>query len=238
MARRIGILLVFAVLSLVVATLPPIWNTALAAGLDQEGKVQAKAAMGLFKQGLYEDAARIFAKLSVDYPDMEIFERNLGACLFYMRKPDAALSSLRRYLARKQNIAPDDKAVVDRWINQMEQLRAQNAKASGPSAPPPTPVSTPPLPQAEPATPAPTASLSPSTNGVSGKAPNPPAGVDFTARPNLADTSQDRGPFYKTWWFWTGTVAVVVASTVTIILLAGRSNNPCDGADRICLGVP
>jgi hypothetical protein len=44
-------------------------------------------------------------------------------------------------------------------------------------------------------------------------------------------------PFYKTWWFWTGVGAVVVAGTVTAIILATRSSGACDGASLACMGV-
>jgi hypothetical protein len=137
MARRIVLFLVITTLAAVGANMPQFRQTALAAGLDQKGKADAKEATRLFKQGQYEEAAQIFARLSVDYPDMEIFERNLGACFYYLGKPEPALSNLRRYLGRRKDIAPDDKAVVDRWIDEMEKLRAQNAAASLPPAPAP-----------------------------------------------------------------------------------------------------
>ncbi len=136
MAHR-RVVLVVTVLAAVGANLPQFHSTALAAGLDQKGEADAKQATRLYKQGQYEEAAQIFSRLSVDYPDMEIFDRNLGACFYHLRKPEPALSNLRRYLGRRKDIAPDDKAVVDRWIDEMEQLRAQNAAASAPPAPPP-----------------------------------------------------------------------------------------------------
>jgi hypothetical protein len=54
-----------------------------------------------------------------------------------MRRPEPALSNLRDYLAHKKNdITADDKQEVERWIDEMEKLRAQ--KAAIPVAPPPT----------------------------------------------------------------------------------------------------
>jgi len=253
MARRIALFLIVTTL-LAVGTN---WPQALAAGLDQKGKADAKEATRLYKQGQYEDAAPIFARLSVDYPDMAIFERNLGACFYYLRKPEPALSNLRRHLSRRKDIAPDDKAVVDRWIDEMEKLRAQNAAASAPPAPAP----------AEPAAPPPAAAEAPTVTAPPPVAPAPPpkaeepapaipaaasippaippapveaskpAGLDLTTTATPSDSPEAGSPFYKTWWFWTGTAAVVVAGAVTAILLVRRSTNACAGANMACLGV-
>jgi len=116
-------------LSAVASNLPRLESAALAAGLDPKGEATAKEASGLYRQGLYEDAAKLFAKLVVDYPDMVIFERSLGACFYYLHKPEPALSNLRNYLVHRRDIPADDKAVVDRWIDEMEKLSLQNAAA-------------------------------------------------------------------------------------------------------------
>jgi hypothetical protein len=254
MARRIVLFLVITTLAAVGANLPQLQQTALAAGLDQKGRADAKEATRFFKQGQYEEAAQIFARLSVDYPDMEIFERNLGACFYYLGKPEPALSNLRRYLGRRKDIAPDDKAVVDRWIDEMEKLRAQNAAASAPPAPPPAepavpppapvvapmvtaPVALAPPPKADepaPAIPAAT-SIPPAIAPTPSEAPKP-AGVDLTSTATPSDSTEAGRPFWKTWWFWTGAV-VVVGGAVTAIVLTTRSSDPCSGASMACLGV-
>jgi hypothetical protein len=81
---------------------------------------------------------------------MLVFERNLGACFYYLRKPEPAISNLRHYLLRKKDIAPDDKQVVERWIAEMERLREQESAARlplpaapGQSAAAPTPAPAP-----------------------------------------------------------------------------------------------
>ena len=249
MARRIVLFLVIITLASVGANLSQLQQTALAAGLDQKGRADAKEATRLFKQGQYEEASQIFARLSVDYPDMEIFERNLGACFYYLGKPEPALSNLRRYLGRRKDIAPDDKAVVDRWIDEMEKLRAQNAAASAPPAPPPPapvvapivtappPVAPAPPPKADepaPAIPAAT-SIPPAIAPTPSEAPKP-AGVDLTSTATPSDSTEAGRPFWKTWWFWTGAV-VVVGGAVTAIVLTTRSSDPCSGASMACLGV-
>ena len=125
MACRLGVFLLAVALALGDVASRGQVAMAQEAGMDAKGEAEAKEAIRLYKQGLYEEAAQRFAKLSVDYPDMLVFERNLGACFYYLKRPEPALSNLRRYLARKQNIAADDKTVVDRWIAEMEALRAQ-----------------------------------------------------------------------------------------------------------------
>ena len=151
MAPRLKLVWLVLALSTVAANLPRLESAALAAGLDPKGEATAKEASGLYRQGLYEDAAKLFAKLTVDYPDMPIFERSLGACFYYLRKPEPALSNLRNYLVHRQDIPADDKAVVDRWIGEMEKLAAQNAAV--PVAPPPTAESPRPQPDARPVPP-------------------------------------------------------------------------------------
>jgi hypothetical protein len=254
MARRIALFVVVTLLAAVAANLPQ--QSALAAGLDQKGKADAKQATRLYKQGQYQEAAEIFARLSVDYPDMEIFERNLGACFYYLRKPEPALSNLRHYLSRRKDIAPDDKAVVDRWIDEMEKLRAQNAAASAPPAAPPAPAEpvAPPAAAAEappvtapPVAPAPPPKAEEPAPAIPAAASIPPApapsearqpaGVDLTSTPAPSDASEPGTPFYKTWWFWTSTAVVVVGGAVTAIYFATRSHDPCSAANLACMGV-
>ena len=246
---------VITMLAALAASLPQLQGIALAAGLDEKGEADAKQATRLYKQGQYQEAAEIFARLSVDYPDMPIFDRNLGACFYHLRKPEPALSNLRRYLSRRQDIAPDDKAVVDRWIDEMEQLRAQNAAASAPPALPPalpapqpppaeipaSPAATepplaPPAPSPRAAEPAPAAAASIPPFLAPSEAPKP-AGVDLATSPAPADSTEVGRPYYKTWWFWTSATVVVVGGAVAAIYFATRSNDPCNGATMACLGV-
>jgi hypothetical protein len=81
--------------------------------------------------------------------------------------------------------------------------------------------------------PLPTPLLTPTPTAAS------PAALDLTSKPESTplDRPNEARPFYKTWWFWTGAVAVVAAGTVTAILIAGRSSSPCDGASLACRGV-
>ena len=257
MARRLSLFVLTIVLSVVGTSLPSPQRVALAAELDEKGEAEAKEALRLYKQGLYDEAAKIFAKLSVDHPDMLIFERNLGACFYYLRKPEPALSNLRHYLSHKQDIAPDDKAVVERWINEMEGLRAQNAMPIVPPAPQPVP--------ALPLVPAPTpvsatleassatkppqvSPLSPigaekalssaqSAVPIAATAPetNQPAAIDLTASPAPSHSTNADSPFYAKWWFWTA-VGVVAAGSVSAYVLATHhwTDNACAGGTLPC----
>ena len=121
-------LTLFIVIVAVGTSLPPLQPTVLAAGLDANSKATLKEATRLYKQGQYEEAAKLLTELAVDHPEMTNLQRNLGACYYYMRRPEPALSNLRDYLAHKKNdITADDKQEVERWIDEMEKLRAQNA---------------------------------------------------------------------------------------------------------------
>jgi DNA-binding SARP family transcriptional activator len=124
---RLPLLVVIVVSS---AALPRLQPSALAAGLDEKGKAVLKQATRFFKQGMYDEAAKMLTELVVDHPEMASLQRNLGACYYYMRQPAPALSNLRAYLLQKNNdIGPEDKAEVDRWIEEMEKLRKDGAGA-------------------------------------------------------------------------------------------------------------
>jgi hypothetical protein len=142
---------------------------AAAAGLDKKSSADAKKATQLYKQGNYEEAAAVFLQLSVDNPDMPVFVRNLGACYYYLRRPDPALSNLREYLHKKRDIAPDDSAEVEGWIAEMDQLRQHGSTPA--AAPVPIPVPAPAVVPAPAALSAPAPAPVPSTLPA---APTPP----------------------------------------------------------------
>ena len=129
---------ILAVLAMGVALVAP---DAAAAGLDKQSTANAKKATQLYKTGSYEEAATIFLQLSIDNPGMPVFVRNLGACYYYLRRPDPAVSNLREYMHKKKDISPEDRAEVEGWISEMTLLRergptAAQAPASVPAAPP------------------------------------------------------------------------------------------------------
>ena len=183
MARSLRVLLLC--VAAFTATLPLAAAPAAAAEMDKNAKADAKTAMRFYKEGNYEDAAKIFVKLSVAYPNMLVFVRNLGACYYYMRRYEPALSNLRDYEHRKKDIAPDDRAEVAGWIGEMERLRDQAAAAAAPAPPPgpavapvPVPGATPTAPAASPVVPEPAASAPAQPAQLpAASAPNAPAAV-------------------------------------------------------------
>jgi hypothetical protein len=296
MENRSAVFSLVATIALVGVSLTYSQRSALAQGadMDAKGEAEAKEALRLYKQGLYEDAAKVFAKLSVDYPNMLIFERNVGACFYYLRKPEPAISNLRQYLSRKKDIAQDDKEVVERWIAEMEKLREQEATAKLPPPAAPQPASWPvgapapapaaqgrpgPVPSASPAPlpatagrpvwapedqllgtsprpgaalpvpvapppvwvgPSPAPGALPMVPAAAPPAPVPPpatpAALDLSSSARPGGVQEQSPPFYKTWWFWTGTAVVVVGGAVTAYLLAtrGGTENACSGEAIPC----
>jgi len=169
-------------------SLPMHEGRALAAGLTAKDTAEAKEARQLYKAGQYEAAAGIFLRLSGKYPDMLVLTRNLGACYYYLHRPEPALSNLREYLQREEGITPEDRSEVETWIAEMEKLRSQVAASPSPApvvapaplapvvAPSPTPVPFyyPPLP--------PVASpVAPSLTGPAAAPPAPPSNGSATS---------------------------------------------------------
>jgi cell division septation protein DedD len=119
-----------------------------AAAIAAKDNSKAKQARQFYKEGQYEEAARIFSSLSTEYPDNLVFTRNLGACYYYLHRPDPALSNLREYLRRGEDLTPQDRSEVEGWIAEMENLRRQTTAAATPQptasaahvAPAPAPV--------------------------------------------------------------------------------------------------
>jgi hypothetical protein len=64
-------------------TIPVCEGRALAGGLKAKDSARARQAKQLYKEGRYEDAAKMFSSLSSAYPDMLVLTRNLGACYYW-----------------------------------------------------------------------------------------------------------------------------------------------------------
>ena len=201
-------------------SLPICEGRAQAAGLSAKDTAKAKEARQLYKAGKYDAAAEIFLRLSNDYPDMLVLTRNLGACYYYLHRPEPALSNLREYLERAQNISAEDRREVEGWIAEMEKLRNQMAASTSTA-----PVSAPP---------AVASSVPPAMPGPA--SPNPPAAAPLPAAPvepvqqglDLRQAPAEQGGAAapksgSRWWLWTGIGAVVVGGVVTAVLLSTRS---------------
>lgn len=195
MARTLAVVLV-AALSLPLATLTGTETTAVAAELDKNGKADAKAAMGFYKQGNYEDAAKVFLKLSIAYPDMLVFVRNLGACYYYLRRTEPALSNLRDYLHRKKDITIEDRGEVERWIGELERMRDQ-AAAAGSAATPVAPV-VPAIPAGSPDGTASATTAAPDGTGAPPTQAGSTGAPAAAATPGAAPSGASAGPGYPT----------------------------------------
>ena len=180
-----------AVASTLCFSMPMCEGSAQAAGLSAKDTAKAKEARQLYKAGQYEEAANIFLRLSSDYPDMLVLTRNLGACYYYLHRPEPALSNLREYLQRQQNITPEDRREVEGWIAEMEKLRSQMSAI--PSAapvvapvPPPSVVVPSPSPAPSSSPPVPAMPLPPVASPVAPSTPGPAVVQPAPSAPSTA----------------------------------------------------
>jgi hypothetical protein len=228
-----------AVASVVVGpTLSPFVAPAWAAEGDKAvARAHYETATRLYEVREYAEALKEYKAAYVAKPD-PAFLFNIGQCYRKMDKNEEALDFFQQYLkkappddpnraqveARIQNIKAGLKSAYDPFDRSSSAKPAPSqAWQPAPAAPPPAPVLAPapaPLPSAPPV------GRQPSSPVQSGPVPTPmvapPAGVELVAAPAAPSEVQESSPFYKTWWFWTGVGAVVVAGTVTAIVLSSR----------------
>lgn len=218
-------------------SIPLSTEPAFAAALTAKDNSKARRARQFYKEGHYEEAAKIFSSLSLDYPDKLVFTRNLGACYYYLRRPEPALSNLREYLQRSPAVTPEDRREVEGWIAEMEKLRRQSTTV-------PTTV-----PVAPAATDTTAIGESAASTQVEKRAllPSPPpaapmpspveAGTALSVPAEREPAGNDQ-PLYKKWWLWTGIGAALAAGTVTAILLSTRSGtSSCARISPNCIEV-
>jgi hypothetical protein len=158
-------------------------------------------------------------------------------------KLDQALDRYRAFLRKASADAPN-RNTAEKFVQEIKR-RLEEKKEPAPIAPAEAvPVKEPVLLGPTPA-PNPPPAETPAA-GASNAAPLPAAPIavpipplvdnstNLTSAPVPAEqTSIDR-PIYKKWWFWTGVGAVVVAGTVTALLLANQSSSPCSGTGATC----
>lgn len=170
--------------------------------------------------GDVDKGVEILADLYVDTGDAgHIY--NSARCLEQNGKNAQSALRFKEFLRKAKNLTQAD---TDAVLKKIDELQGADGKHAAQPAPLPPPAAQPSA--------APAASAVPPSAAVA-----TPPGIDLVASPTSTDSTQVGGSFYTTWWFWTGTAAVVIAGTVTAILLARRSTDPCDGASRSCLGV-
>jgi hypothetical protein len=158
--------------------------------------------------GEVQKGVRLLAELYTASED-PIWIFNQGRCYQQNAQPSLALSRFKEFL-RQSKAGPDDEDIRDahKHIAEIQEDMQRGTGASGAAT---TGESAPSATQASFATGTLTAV--------------PPA-------PEVASTP----PFYQRWWFWTGVGAVVVAGTVTAILVAhGSGDGPCSGIGPNCV---
>ena len=151
---------------------------------------------------------------------------NIGQCYRRLGETSSALEFYRQYLKKTPADDPN-RAQADARIHDIEAGRESDddpfAKPDGkttrlpePQRIPATPPEPPPPPEA---VPAPVPILLPAEQAtVPQAAAVQPAGLDLSASPPRNDLASP--PVYRTWWFWTGVGAVVVAGAVSAILIS------------------
>ena len=157
-----------------------------------------------FVSGEFKQALEIYTRLYVEtmHPT---YLRNIGRCQQNLGEPDKAIASFREYLRKAKDLSADQRAEIEGYIAEMEQLKRSKANgatassAAATSAPPP----------ARPAEPAPVLVGPPTVTAT-------------------RDEPADGGPFYTRAWFWVG-AAVVVAGAVTGIVLLSADRSPTHG---------
>ena len=236
--------------------------SAHAAGREDGAKAEADkdAARSEWRQGNvaydlghYDDAAKHYDAAYTLVQD-PAFLFNIGQSYRMAGKLDQALDRYRAFLRKASADAPN-RNTAEKFVAEIkrklyekketapiapaEAVPAKEPALAPPATPAPPPAATPaPLPVATPAeTPAAGASSAAPLPATPIAVPIPPLvdnSTNLTSEPVPAEqTSVDR-PMYKTWWFWTGVGAVVVAGTVTAILLANQSSSPCSGTGATC----
>jgi hypothetical protein len=184
-----------------------------------------------FGAGRYQDALELFAKLYAENLN-PVYLRNIGRCYQNLGEPDRAISSFREYLRKGKNIKKPERAEIEGYISEMEQLKkTQEAERSAAfkTAPPATTV----------VAPGPTAGSGPTeTKAVITErdlaAPkpmsSPPPAIEMNARP--APEPEESHPVYTRWWFWAivgGVVAAGVGGAAAAGVFTKKNDASCTG---------
>jgi tetratricopeptide (TPR) repeat protein len=170
----------------------------------------------------YSGALKEYRAAYLAKPD-PAFLFNIGQCLRKLGHNTEALDFFREYLKKAPPDNPNRDLVETLIHNIQGGLSSEqdpfDRTAGGQTELRPAPEAIPP--------PAP-GPISPSEKAQQPAAPSlvtpnatQPAGVDLTVSAPATEEHAST-PTYRTWWFWTGMGAVVVAGTVTAIVIASR----------------
>ena len=168
---------------------------------DQGAELRARTYFGTAN---YKEALEIYARLYAEtlHPT---YLRNIARCYQNLGEPDKAISSFQEYLRKAKNLSREQRAEVEGYIAEMEQLKRSRAIAAAPA----------------PAAPA----LPPITSSPE---KSPPPLLDSPAVVTKRAPDSEPGPVYTRWWFW-ATVAAVAAVGVTSVVLLSADRSPSHG---------
>jgi tetratricopeptide (TPR) repeat protein len=156
-----------------------------------------------FAAGEYKEALDLYARLYAEtmHPT---YLRNIGRCHQNLGNADKAISSFREYLRKARDLTPEERAEVEGYIKEMEQLKQTNGSSTATAPPPPAAPRTEAPPPAAPPPPEPAPAL---------------VGTPTVTASGTRD--DDAGPFYTRLWFWGVVAGVAAAGVVTALLLSG-----------------
>jgi tetratricopeptide (TPR) repeat protein len=166
----------------------------------------------LFAAQRYQDALDLYVKLYAEklHPN---YLRNIGRCYQNLGDPEKAIGSFREYLRKAKNLPGEERAEIEGYIKEMEDLKRQR------ETPPP-----PPPPKEDPAPRLHSIAEPPPPHQIISQPPPPPV--------------EESAPVYKRWWFWTAVGVAVVAGTVGVMAATGTfkssAKDPECGAGRLC----
>jgi tetratricopeptide (TPR) repeat protein len=90
------------------------------------------SARQLFALGKYNEALELYGKLFAETAH-PTYLRNIGRCYQNLGDPDKAISSFREYLRQATNLPADQRAVIDGYIREMEELKRKRDAESAPT---------------------------------------------------------------------------------------------------------
>jgi tetratricopeptide (TPR) repeat protein len=209
-------------------------NVGLAHAAVDKREMQAREAFGA---GRYQEALDLFAKLYAEklHPN---YLRNIGRCYQNLGQPDQAITSFKDYLRKGKTIKPDERAEVEGYIKEMDDLKRQReAEAEAAAAAHAQP-------QAKPAPPEPRAATASTKNGpstvalglgamstsgpVDSSSTAPGATLVGSAQPR--PVAEENHPVYTRWWFWTligGVVVGGVSAAAALGVFTKKQDAPC-----------
>jgi tetratricopeptide (TPR) repeat protein len=165
----------------------------------------------LFAGQHYQEALDLYIKLYAEklHPN---YLRNIGRCYQNLGDPEKAIGSFREYLRKARSLPAEERAEIEGYIKEMEDLKKQRETPPPPPPPPHHEESRPP-------------DYTP---------PPPPQHLVITPPPPKHD--EETGPVYTRWWFWTAAAVVVAGATVGALAASGtfKAKEPSCGAGRIC----